>query len=81
MDDLEQHWIDALDQSTGALNAISNAHGLPRSELGARRERIDRERAWVAGVDWSRFRTRGATIALLERESEPRSHATVKRAA
>jgi len=56
MDELEQHWREALASAAHALGAISLAHELPAGELALRRKRLDRERAWASAVDWSRFR-------------------------
>jgi hypothetical protein len=56
MDELQQHWREALETAAHALGAISLAHELPAVELAIRKRQLDRERAWASTVDWSRFR-------------------------
>jgi hypothetical protein len=56
MDELEQHWREALESAGHALGAISLAHELPAGELSMRMKRLALERAWASSVDWSRFR-------------------------
>jgi hypothetical protein len=81
MEDLERHWHDALARAGVALDAVASAHGLPGSEIAARRRALDQELAWVARVDWSRYRERSQSIAALVPRAESRRRAALRHAA
>jgi hypothetical protein len=53
MTELRQHWLDALDASTAALEAASRAHILAAEENRAHWRRIAADRTWLETVDWS----------------------------
>jgi hypothetical protein len=50
---LKQRWLEVLDVSAAAVDAVSRARVLPAEESRVRIRRLANERAWLRTLDWS----------------------------